>query len=299
MDGPTLSSRWNLPDFRESTYPTPIELTDRRRASRGLGGASPAGSVTVRKANVAGVPCVVCDPTDSSGVALYYHGGGYRLGSAANSTAFAARLADATHRTITVVDYRLAPEQPFPAGLADAAAVYEHVLAQSGAPFLVGDSAGGGLAAALTVAAARSGFPAPEALILMSPWLDLSCSAGTFASRAATDQLFSHAAAREAAAMYLQGHDPGDPLVSPLRADLDRWPPVLLMASTAEVLLQDSITFAAVLALAGNELTCWFPNGVPHAWPAVFPDLPQTATALAAVETFAKRITGTSQWEGA
>jgi acetyl esterase/lipase len=257
----------------------------------------PAGNVAVREAHVAGVACVICEPPDRSGVALYFHGGGYRLGSAAGSTAFACRLAVATNRSVVVLEYRLAPEHPFPAGLTDAAGVYEHVLGEAKPPLLIGDSAGGGLAAAVTVAAAGGGFPAPVGLILMSPWLDLSCRAETFSSRAASDQLFSLAAAQEAAAMYLQGHDPGDPLVSPVRAELDGWPPVLLMASTGEVLLQDSVTFAGMLALAGNDLACWFSKGVPHAWPAVFPDLPATTMALAAVETFTQTLAepGTSR----
>jgi acetyl esterase/lipase len=212
------------------------------------------------------------------------------MGSAAASTAFASRLARATRRLVMVVEYRLAPEHPFPAGLTDAAAVYEQVLRTSDAPLLLGDSAGGGLAAALTVAAAGTGLPPPAALVLLSPWLDLSCTAPTFQSRAATDQLFSLGAAREAATMYLQGHDAVDPLTSPLRAELAEWPPTLLMASTDEVLLQDSISFAALLALSGNDLTCWFRRGVPHAWPAVFPDLPESTMALAAVEAFASRL---------
>jgi acetyl esterase/lipase len=193
-------------------------------------------------------------------------------------------------RTVVVPDYRLAPEFPFPAGLTDAAGVYADVLADAEPPILVGDSAGGGLAAALTVAAANSGMPAPGALVLMSPWVDLSCGAGTFLSRAPTDELFSLEAAQEAAAMYLQGHDAADPLVSPVRAELDRWPATLLMASTEEVLLQDSVTFASKLALAGTDLTCSFRTGVPHAWPAVFPDLPDSITALEAIETFTKRL---------
>jgi acetyl esterase/lipase len=297
MAGPTPSSGSNLPPLRESTYPTPVELTNRRNAGRSLAGALVASEVAVREESLAGVPCVICDPPTPVGAALHYHGGGYRLGSAVNSAAFASRLAQATGRTVISVEYRLAPENPFPAGLTDATAVYEEVLAESAPPFLIGDSAGGGLAAALTVAAAQAGLPAPGALILMSPWLDLSCQAETFVSRAATDQLFSLAAAQEAAAMYLQGHDPADPLVSPIRAELSGWPPALLMASTDEVLLQDSVTFAAVLALTGNDdLTCWFRRGVPHAWPSVFPDLPETAMALTTVEAFSRRL-GSDQQE--
>jgi acetyl esterase/lipase len=253
------------------------------------GVAVPAAPSAVRVSDrvLGGVPCVVCEPALSERVALYLHGGGYRLGSAQRSTPFAARLAEASASTVVVVDYRLAPENPFPAGLLDAVAVYEAVLdAYRRAPALVGDSAGAGLAAAVTVAAARSAVTPPQCLALMSPWLDLTCSASTYESRAGSDQLFSLASAREAAAMYLQGYDPTDPLVSPGLAELDSWPPILVFASTDEVLLDDSLSFVSSLALRGHPVTCDFEAGVPHAWPAVFPDLPGSAKAVQRIVEF-------------
>jgi acetyl esterase/lipase len=253
-----------------------------------------AANVDVSDAQYGGVPCVVCEPPESRGSALYFHGGGYRLGSAVRSTPFATRLAAATKRVIIVVEYGLAPERPFPAGLRDAAAVYGHLLDRNERVAAIGDSAGGGLAVALTVAAAKDGLPLPTALVLMSPWLDLTCQATTFASRASSDQLFSLESAEEAAAMYLQGHDPTDPLASPGLATLEAWPPALIFASTEEVLVEDSIALTAMLALAGTPVTSYFEAGVPHAWPAVFPDLPASQRAIEGVSRFMEALGATA-----
>lgn len=279
--------QWNLPPLRPSTYPTPPDLTQRRNGAASLPPAEHAPGVTVRPTELGGVTCVVCEPPDSRNTVLYFHGGGYRLGSAERSSAFASRFAAAAGATVVVVEYRLAPEHPFPAGLHDAAAVYGHFLGQGhDEVVLAGDSAGGGLAAALTVAARQAGLPRPKALVLMSPWLDLTCRAGTFASRAETDQLFSLQSAEQASAMYLQGHPPDDPLVSPVAAPLDGWPATLVFASTDEVLLDDSLGFASGLALARVPVTARLVPGVPHAWPAVFPDLPESSAALRTIGTF-------------
>jgi epsilon-lactone hydrolase len=287
-----MTTRWDLPSIRESTYPTPPDLTERRNGAASLPpGEFPAG-MEVRAIGCGGVPCVVCEPAakpqmDSRQTVVYFHGGGYRLGSAERSAPFGARIAVAAGATVYVVEYRLAPENPFPAGLHDAAAVYGHLLDQGRSDIvLAGDSAGGGLAAALTVAAAQAGLPRPGALVLMSPWLDLTCQAGTYTTRADTDQLFSLQSAQQASAMYLQGHDPTDPLVSPVRAPLDGWPPCLVFVSTDEVLLDDSLTFAAGLALARVPVASYVEPGVPHAWPAVFPDLPASVAAVRTIGSF-------------
>ncbi len=285
---------WNLPPIRPSAYPTPPDLTARRAAVEAAAVPSPIPSVAVRRMELGGVTCVVCEPPSTRAVMLYFHGGGYRLGSAERSTSFASRLAEATDSTVVAVEYRLAPEHPFPAALHDAAAVYGHVVERGdGHVVAAGDSAGGGLAAALTVAASANGFPLPSALVLMSPWLDLTCTAATFTSRAGTDQLFSLEAARQAAAMYLQGHAATDPFASPGLAAMEGWPPSMILASTDEVLLDDSIGFASKLAREGTPVTCRFQAGVAHAWPAIAPDLPASRTALEDVRRFLKTFRGT------
>jgi acetyl esterase/lipase len=188
---------------------------------------------------------------------------------------------------VVVVEYRLAPEDPFPAGLHDAAAVYGQLLDDGHQTvFAAGDSAGGGLAAALVVAAAMSEMPAPAGLVLMSAWLDLTCTASTYESCANSDELFSLASAQTAAELYLQGEDARHPLVSPALANIDEWPPTLVLASTGEVLLQDSIQFTSTVALGGGSVIAVLEHGRPHAWPAVFPDLPESTAALGVMGAF-------------
>jgi epsilon-lactone hydrolase len=275
-----------LPAIRSSTYPTPPDLEARRNGAGAVEGPASAPGITVAERRIAGVECFVCEAADSHGCALYFHGGGYRLGSAARSVPFATRIAAATNHTIVVVEYRLAPEHPFPAGLTDAVSVYTSLMGEHDEIGAIGDSAGGGLAAALFVAASIGGVRAPSYLALMSPWLDLTCTAGTYATRAATDALFSLDSARQASAMYLQGHDPADPLASPVLAELDSWPPTVIFASTEEVLLEDSISFSRRLALSGTPVAAFYDTGVPHAWPAVFPDLPASERAVERIAAF-------------
>ncbi|OHV31314.1 MULTISPECIES: alpha/beta hydrolase fold domain-containing protein [Pseudofrankia] len=295
--GPTAAERtasaagWPLPPLRPSTIRTPADLAARRAAVGALALPAPAPDVVVRDARYAGVPCVVCTPPEPRDVLVYLHGGGYRLGSAAQFTPFAARLARAARARVVVVDYRLAPEHPYPAAAHDTAMVYEQVLAESGVPpIVVGDSAGGGLAAALVVACARAEVPVPRGLVLLSAWLDLRCSAASYHSRSATDRLFSLASARQAAEQYLQGHGPDDPLASPLLADVVSFPPTLLFASTDEVLLDDTVAMTAALARAGVPTETVVLPGVPHTWPSVAPDLPESATALDILGRFVDRL---------
>jgi acetyl esterase/lipase len=246
----------------------------------------PPEGVEVCTTEVAGVPCTVCQPAVWATTIAYFHGGGYRLGSARGSTGFGQRLVQATGARVVLVDYRLAPEHPFPAALHDATAVVGALAAEPGALVLGGDSAGGGLAAAVAGAAGRSGRVQVAALVCLSPWADLRNVAASYTTRAATDELFSLASATAAAELYLQGHDPTDPLVSPVLADLATFPPTLVLASSAEVLLDDGVALTRGLAGAGVAVEAHLVPGLPHVWPTLLPDHPESARALAAIHRF-------------
>jgi acetyl esterase/lipase len=234
-----------------------------------------------------GVPCLVCSPPRPRSIALHLHGGGFRLGGVDKFVAFASRVAAEAQATVVLVDYALAPEEPFPGALHDAATVYEHVVeAGHDRIILMGDSAGGGLAASLVVAIVQAGIAGPAGLVLLSPWLDLGCSGSTYDTRAATDVYFSLAAAREAADMYLQGFPVADPHASPARAWLPWWPPALVFASTDEVLLDDSLAFCSTLAREAVDVTAHFVPGVTHVWPTLAPDSDEGRRVIRAIAAF-------------
>ena len=284
-----MSERWDLPAERAAARTAPEDLVARRGAVAQLVTApQSAGDLAADEVRVGGVDCVVLAPLRPTATVLYFHGGGYRLGSARASTAFGARLARASGARVVLVDYRLAPEHPFPAALHDALAVYGALLDDGGPPVVGGDSAGGGLAAACTLVVARSGAPAATGLVLLSPWVDLTVAASSFTANAGTDQLFSAASAAEAADLYLQGHDPTDPLASPLFGDLGRFPPTQIFAGGDEVLLDDALALGALLARRGVSVETHVVAGMQHVWPTLFPDLPASAEALAAMARFVR-----------
>jgi epsilon-lactone hydrolase len=294
---------WKLPAERPSSYPTPDDLQARRDGIAALTPVARAEHVTVDEASYGGVRCVVCTPahvlsSDGAYTVLYFHGGGYRLGSPVNSTPFATRLAAAAGARVVMPFYRLAPEHPFPAALHDATAVYgalrDEPASRDAGVIAAGDSAGGGLAAALTVACLASNVAVPNALVLLSPWIDLSCTGDTFATRPG-DQLFPLASAQQAAAMYLQGHDPSDPLASPVVADVSGFPPTLVFASVDETLLADSVTLLGRMALAAVAVTASLQAGRMHAWPAIMPDDPASKAALVTIGEFVSALRAPSE----
>lgn len=279
---------WGLPSLRAG-HEASADLIQRRASAAEFEKTQPIGpGVAIAEATVGGVPCLVCAPAVPKATILYVHGGGFRLGRARGWAGFASRLASAAEARIVVADYRLAPEHPFPAALHDAASVYDALSREgNGAVFVAGDSAGGGLAASLAVAS-RDHAPSPRGLILLSPWVDLTLRAATWESRGATDRLFSRESARAAAEGYLQGHPAEDPLASPLFADPAGLPPVLLFAGGLECLLGDGVAFAERLALAHVTVEAHFVAAMQHVWPTLFPDLPESRAALAAMAAFVR-----------
>jgi acetyl esterase/lipase len=242
---------------------------------------------------LAGQRCLRFKPDGAPrGFILQLHGGGFRIGRPEFESLYAEALAKRCQIEVVVPQYRLAPEAPFPAGLIDAHKALKALRSEIGdAPLIVGgDSAGGGLAASLGVLCAVEGGPRIDALVLLSPWLDLRVTAATYASNAATDPMFSKESADIAAELYLQGFDPAHPLASPLLAPLEGLPPTLVSVGTGEVLADDSLLFHEKLLKAGVQSTLSAIDGMEHV--AVVRDLkmPGGADTFEAVVAFATRV---------
>jgi len=222
------------------------------------------------------------------GVVLVLHGGGFSLGAPEINGAFCEALVRQCGVEAFALRYRLAPDHPFPAGVSDAWAALQ-ALSESrpGEPLIVcGDSAGGGLAGAVAVLNGEQPISAIDALVLLSPWLDLTVSAATFDTHAETDPLFSKARAQSASQMYLQGEDPLHPLASSFHADVARFPPTLIVVGSGEVLLEDSIGMAAKLRESGVPVTLEVIEGMDHVAVTRGLTLPGAAECLAHVTAF-------------
>jgi acetyl esterase/lipase len=248
--------------------------------------------VTSETRDLGGVACVVCSAENPTVDIVYLHGGGYRLGTAEAWASFAGRLAARASARVVVVDYRLAPEDPFPAALHDALAVANAIRGESDLPLFVGgDSAGGGLAMALALALRDSGAPAPAGVIVLSPWVDLTITNASYTSNAEHDQLFSFESASEAAELYLQGHDARDPLASPALADLRDFPPAIVFVSAHEALLDDACALARGLGTAGIAVELHVVPDMPHVWPFMLPAHEASERAFDDIARFVRTIT--------
>jgi len=225
---------------------------------------------------------------------LYLHGGGYVMGSLNTHRELMARLSRSTQARVLGLDYRLAPEDPFPAAVDDAEAAYRWLLEQ-GAPaaaiLIAGDSAGGGLAVATLLRVRDAALPLPAGAVLFSPWTDLTASGESIQTRADTDPMIAPDGIRETAALYHGASDPRDPFVSPLFADLTGLPPLLVQAGDDEILLDDATRLAANAARDGvsAELQIW--PGAFHVFQAI-PSLPEASEALERVGEFARAQLG-------
>lgn len=227
-------------------------------------------------------------------VVLYFHGGGYQMGSIRSHRDLMIRLSEAAGCRVVGVDYRLAPEHKFPAAVEDAAAAYAALLEEPTAPppgriALAGDSAGAGLAVAAMLEARAAGLPLPGAAVLLSPWLDMEATGATYDSRAAVDPMTQRDKIRMMARAYLgKAGDPRDPRASPIHADLAGLPPVLIHVGDHETVLDDSRRFAETARAAGCdvELAVW--DRMIHHF-QVFPELPETRRSLAGIADFLAR----------
>lgn len=217
-----------------------------------------------------------------AGAVLYLHGGGYTIGGPATHRALAAHLADTAGRPVYLLDYRLAPEHRFPAALDDAVAAYHDLLAAGHTDITVaGDSAGGGMSVAVAVTLRESGAPKPDALLLISPWTDLTLTDPWIGGR--IDDMLPLAWLHQCARAYADDHR--HPLVSPVYADLRALPPVTVHVGDGEILRADALRLADALRAAQVPVELREIDGMWHVWhlhAGLFPAATRSVAALGA-----------------
>lgn len=216
-------------------------------------------------------------------VVLHFHGGAYVLGSARSSLEYAHRLCEAVQGVCHTVDYRLAPEHPYPAAIDDALQAYRGLLASGVAAqriVLSGESSGGGLALALAIAIRGAGLPLPAGVFAVCPFTDLTLDGPSVRAHSGEDPAAHRDSLSLLAASYFQGHEPTDPLVSPLHGDLRGLPPLLLAATHGEVLLSDTTRLADKAKAAGVDTTLRLVEDSVHVF-TLFGFLPETQQLLA------------------
>ena len=225
---------------------------------------------------------------------LYLHGGGYVIGSNRAYREYAGRLARAARARVCVLNYRLAPEHPFPAAVDDAAMAYRWLVNQgidASRIVIAGDSAGGGLALATLLRLREDGDVLPAGAACLSPWVDLEGTGASSAPGAVDDPLVSQdtlTGMREAYA----GSELRNPLASPLYGDFAGLPPLLIQVGTREILLDDAVRTAEKARAAGVRVSYFEGEDLIHVWPVLMPTAPESAAALDQIGEFVESVTG-------
>jgi monoterpene epsilon-lactone hydrolase len=253
-----------------------------------LGGAPDA---KCEKIDAGGVPAewVMAPGCDTERAVLFLHGGGYAIGSLNTHRRLAYDISAASSAKVLLIDYRLAPEHPFPAAIDDAAAAWRWLLQQGFAAnrlAIAGDSAGGGLTIATLANLRDQKLGLPACAVAISPWVDLEGVGNSITARAAQDPMVQKEGLLWMAGMYLNGKDAKTPLAAPLHADLKGLPPILVQVGTAETLLDDATRIAEKLHAAGGDvrLAIW-PNML-HVFPLFAPVLSEGRDGCIEIGTF-------------
>ena len=272
--------------LRQSAFPADIDVNEQRRLLRELTSSQPLpADVTVTAAALGGVPTaeITIDGIEPRHVVLYFHSGVYVLGDAFQAANLASQVGRLTRAKVISVDYRLAPEHPYPAAVDDALAAYEALLQNGTAPsdiVFAGESAGGGLAVATLVNARDHGLPLPAAAFVMSPYADLTLAGTTMQTKREVDVLMSPEALQSRVTDYTAGQDAALGLISPIFADLSGLPPLIIQAGSHEVLLDDAVRLARQAATADVEVTLDITPRVMHVFQSFYPILDEAAAAL-------------------
>jgi monoterpene epsilon-lactone hydrolase len=243
------------------------------------------------------VEWIVPDGATSIPVLFHLHGGGYVLGTPGGSRAFTTEFALQTSARVVSIDYRLAPEHPYPAAVDDAVGAYSALLAEGVPPHAIavgGESAGGGLTVAMLLAARDRGLPMPACAFAISPWTDLGCDGETFETKKNVDPLLTRRSLKEMGDAYIAAGNPRTPYASPLFADLKGLPPLLIHVGSEEVLLDDSRVLHKRAKFAGVDVELKIADDMIHVWHMFHAMLPEGAAAIREITDFV-----TARWTAA
>jgi epsilon-lactone hydrolase len=291
--------------LRTSPFDPAGDLCEQRPLFEKMVTAAPVpDDVVTTPGELGGVPVIYINipGTTTDGVILYFHGGFFAIGSAATSVSLASDLARKARMQVVTVDYRLAPEHPYPAAPQDAMTAYRALL-DSGKDItmvaIAGESAGANLAVVTLAAVQRAGLPQPASAVLMSPMADLTAAGQSITAKADVDPVITADAVRVRSRDYLGSADPRDPAVSPVYGSLAGLPPLLIQAGSHEILLDDAIRLAARAAYDDVAVTLDVVPGVPHVFQAFAAILDEGEAALTRAGTFLRRHMATAVAETA
>ncbi len=279
-----------------SSKPRPVGWQERRQRIEEVGSVWPvAEDIELERVDIDGVPgeWSIAPDSDTSRVLLYFHGGGYCSGSILSHRRLVTEAGRAAKVRTLAIEYRLAPEHPFPAALDDARSAWRFLRRNgiaAGDIAIGGDSAGGGLTVALINQLRKAGEPIPACAWLISPWTDLTLSGSTLATKEAVDPIIHKTYLAELTEAYLpESFDRRDPRVSPLFADLGGLPPTLIQVGACETLLEDSTRFARAAGAANIAVTLQIWPDMIHAFPMWNAHLEPGRRALAEAGEFIRR----------
>jgi len=283
--------------IRENPTPKGLSIVERREAEDGMAAQFPLPpTIYHEEITAVSIPALLlaAKEVDDGRVILYLHGGGYCLGSILTHRDFAQRLSTACGARVLLIDYRRAPEHPFPAALEDALTAYRWLLAEGVDPSrmsIIGDSAGGGLAVATLLALRDAGERLPETAVLLSPWLDLALTGESLVTKEAEDIVLTTAQLQEFSELYVGNSDAQNPLISPLFADLVGLPPILIQVGSAEILLDDAIRFAPKAKAANIEVVLDIWGEMIHVWQGFAGIMPEAKQAIMKIGAFVREKT--------
>ncbi|MGJ3244526.1 MAG: alpha/beta hydrolase [Elainellaceae cyanobacterium] len=274
-DGNAIQRMRSLFDTALTTFPVADDIT--------------CETITINKV---AAEWVIAPDSATTKILLYLHGGGYVFSSARNYRNLVSRLAQASGVRALSVDYRLAPEHPFPAAVQDAILAYRWLVSTGIHPrhiVIAGDSAGGGLAIATLVALRDAGDPLPAAAVCISPWIDLECNGKSMATNAATDPMIQKELVQFLAQHYVDESFIQCPLASPIYADLDQLPPLMIQVADTETLFDDARRLARHAQQDGVDVLFEIWTDMIHVWHLFAPVLPEGQDAIEKVGAFIRK----------